>query len=58
MMNDSIRTVQDTLKSEVQSLRGKAIDMESAILELRVQCNSKVSGEELASVIDKKLQVL
>ena len=58
MMGENLRVVQDQVKNEVSSLRMKANEMENQLLELRLLCNGKVSGEDMAVVIDKKLQVL
>lgn len=50
--------MQDTFKLETASLKARAADLEAQILELRVHVNQKVSGTELAEIVDKKLQVV
>ena len=39
-------------------MRGKAIELESQVLEMRLLCNTKVSVEDLSVMLDRKLQVL
>ena len=50
--------MQDTFKLETASLKARAADLEAQVLELRIQVNQKVSGTELAEIVDKKLQVV
>lgn len=36
-------------------LKQKMNDLENQTLELRLNCNSKINGEEVRDIIDKKL---
>ncbi len=49
---------QENVKSEMSQLKGKIGDMEKQILDLKVNCNSKINGEEVKDIIDKKLNLL
>lgn len=33
-------------------------DLENQVLDLRINCNSKINGEEVRDIIDKKLFIL
>lgn len=39
-------------------MKGKIGDLESQIGELKINCNSKIDGEEAKQIIDRKFQVL
>ena len=54
-MTESLKLMQDNFKSEISSLRNKAQDLEQQYHDLKMLCNTKVSGEGLAEIIDKKL---
>ena len=58
MMADQFKQMQDTFKLETASLKARAADLEAQVLELRVHVNQKVSGTELAEIVDKKLQIV
>jgi hypothetical protein len=40
------------------SLKSKISDLENHVLDLRIVSNSKINGEEVKDIIDKKLNVL
>jgi hypothetical protein len=55
---ESMKVFQENVKSEMSQLKGKIGDMEKQILDLKVNCNSKINGEEVKDIIDKKLNLL
>ena len=57
-MADSLRSLQEGLRSDVTYIKSKVSDMELQLLDLRIQVNQKVGGEELTTIIDKKMQKL
>jgi hypothetical protein len=39
-------------------MKQKIHDLENQVLDLRINCNSKINGEEVRDIIDKKLLIL
>lgn len=58
MMAETVKLLQDQVRIEVSSLRAKATELESQVLDMRLLCNTKVSVEDLGTMLDRKLQVL
>jgi hypothetical protein len=54
-MAETVKCLQEQVRSEVSGLRGKAIELESQVMEMRLLCNTKVSVEDLSLMLDRKL---
>jgi hypothetical protein len=39
-------------------MKGKLGELENQLVDLRINCNSKIDGEEVREIIDKKFTVL
>ena len=46
------------MKHDVSGMRLKMNDLENSILDIKINCNSKINGEEVRDIIDKKLFIL
>ena len=57
-MQESMNHFQEGVKNEMHFIKKKMNDLENQTLELRLNCNSKINGEEVRDIIDKKLQIL
>ena len=51
-------TFQESVKQDVSGIRTKMNDLENQILDIRINCNTKINGEEVRDFIDKKLFIL
>jgi hypothetical protein len=54
-MGDQMRGLQDLVRGEVQSLRARGTDMEAQLRDLKTIVHQKVSGAEVAELVDRKL---
>jgi len=39
-------------------VKQKVNDMENQLLDVKINCNSKISGEQVRDIVDKKMQIL
>jgi hypothetical protein len=58
MLQDQMKTISESVRLDTLSLKSRAQDLETQYLELRTLQNQKVSGQDVADIVDRKLQVL
>ncbi len=46
------------MRADLSHMRSKVSEVESQLLDLKVFCNGKVSGEQVRDIVDKKLTIL
>lgn len=42
----------------MNQIKQKVNDMENSMLDLKINCNSKINGEQVRDIVDKKLSIL
>jgi hypothetical protein len=42
----------------MNQIKQKVSDLETSMLDLKINCNSKINGEQVRDIVDKKLSIL
>ncbi len=57
-MQETLSGLQDGMRSELSLIKQKVHDMENSMLDLKINCNSKINGEQVRDIVDKKMAIL
>ncbi len=55
---DSMRNFQESVKIDLSQMKAKINEIEGQIVDLKINCGTKIDGEEVREIIDKKFNVL